>query len=280
MGDHIRKGLCNGRVRGLVIPRVCWHLTSHRVLATEWVYGIKVTEVPSAIKRRHIAIGVETYAAMILDLGLCHADPHPGNLLVTSEDCVCLLDYGMVIEVPPSHRWAWANCLVNLVRCDYDKVLDNLTDIGFFPEDCPRDVILPVMSRLWAEMVKCGSSTQKRKQVVRTCFDEIRILVTKFDFNLPDYYLALVRALLTLEGIALAADCEFDIFQATFPVAVRALASAPSQEGGGSMAMSLAAALVEQGADRLRSPGVALAVVVAATSLAVAFVAQRADAVL
>jgi len=258
-----------------------WGMTSHRVLGTEWIYGIKVTEVPSAIKRRHIAVGVETYAAMILDLGLVHADPHPGNLLITpSGDGVCLLDFGMVIEVPPSHRWAWANCLVNLVRCDYNKVLDNLIDIGFFPEDCPRDVLMPVMSRLWAELVKCGSSTQKRKQVVRTCFDELRTLATKFEFNLPDYYLALVRALLTLEGIALAADCEFDIFQATFPVAVRALASAPSQAGGGSMALSLAAALVEQGADRLRSPGVALAVVVAATSLAVAFAAQRADAVL
>ena len=34
--------------------------------------------------------------------------------------------------------------------------------------------------------------------------------VRRFKFNLPDYYVALVRALLTLEGIALAADCAFD----------------------------------------------------------------------
>ena len=35
--------------------------------------------------------------------------------------------------------------------------------------------------------------------------------VRRFKFNLPDYYVALVRALLTLEGIALAADCAFDV---------------------------------------------------------------------
>ena len=35
--------------------------------------------------------------------------------------------------------------------------------------------------------------------------------VRRFKFNLPDYYVALVRALLTLEGIALAADCALDV---------------------------------------------------------------------
>jgi len=134
-----------------------------------------------------------------------------------------LLDFGMVIKVPSAHQKAWAACIVHLVRGKYEAVLDCLIEIGFFPADCPRDVVLPTMSRIWREMVACGSDTAKRKEAVKNCFDEITTLVRSFEFDLPRYYLALVRAMLTLEGTALAADCDFDIFEAAFPVALRAM---------------------------------------------------------
>eukprot|EP00913_Durusdinium_trenchii_P006775 g6368.t2 len=197
--EDMRHALC-GSVKGLVIPRVQWPLTSLR----EWVEGQKLTEFPRAVKNQHVGIGVEAFAAMILDVGVVHADPHPGNFIVTGDAEICLLDFGMVCRVPEAHRRAWAQCVVDLVRKDHSAVLDDLIEIGFFPADCPRHEILPVMSKIWAKL-----STEVRR----------------FEFSLPDYYVALVRALLTLEGIALAADCNFDIFEAAFPVALRFLSS-------------------------------------------------------
>ncbi|CAE8602665.1 unnamed protein product [Polarella glacialis] len=221
--DSIREKLC-GRVPGLVIPQVSRRFSSQRVLTTSWIEGVKITTDPRQVKNCHILTGVRAYAFMILELGVVHADPHAGNLLLTIPgNEVCLLDFGMVVEVPESHRQAWASCIVHLVQGDYEAVLDSLIQIGFFPGDCPRDEVLPVMSKIWAELVACGSDTQRRKDAVRVCYDEIRILVRTFKFDLPDYYVALVRALLTLEGIALSADCDFDIFQAAFPVALDSL---------------------------------------------------------
>jgi predicted unusual protein kinase regulating ubiquinone biosynthesis (AarF/ABC1/UbiB family) len=249
--ELMRERLCCGRnpVAGLVIPKVCWDLTSPRVLTTEWVNGLKVTEQPKSITASHIRIGVEAYAAMILDIGLIHADPHAGNLMTTSSGDLVLLDFGMTEAIPESHRQAWAHCLVHLVRGDHGATLDDLIHIGFFKADCPREVILPVMSQIWTEIVRCGSDTKKRKQAVRTCYDKIKILVRDFDFDLPDYYLALVRALLTMEGIALTADCDFDIFRVTFPVALRAITTGR----GGPSRRSLMAAAGGRALDQLGS---------------------------
>lgn len=218
--------VAKGRVRGLVIPAVHWSLTSERVLATDWVCGTKVTDRPRAIGVQHLRIGIEAYTFMIMDLGIAHADPHAGNLLVLGErdENICMLDFGMVVKVPESHRHAWARSLVHMIRGEPDKTLDALIQIGFFPPECPRAEVLPVMTKIWRELVASGSDIQKRKDLVRSCFSEFKTLAMKFDFDLPDYYLTLVRALLTLEGIALTADCDFDIFQAIFPVALRIVA--------------------------------------------------------
>jgi len=170
---------------------------------------------------------------MVLDIGFVHADPHAGNVLITTPgDEVCLLDFGMVIEVPINHRFAWAQALYSLVRRDHTSVLNSLIEIGFFPRDCPRDRILTVMPPIWDELVACGSCTQKRKRAVRKCFQELNTLVTQLEFDLPDYYVALARAMLTLEGIAIAADIEFDIFDAALPMVTRHLAKSIAKSSG------------------------------------------------
>jgi aarF domain-containing kinase len=200
-------------------------LSSKRILTTQWIDGARITSDAGEILPKHIAIGVDAFATMVLDIGLVHADPHAGNVLITAVDNnLCLLDFGMVVEVPPDHRLAWAKCLWSLIRGDHEGTLQHLIKIGFFPSDCPRDRILEVMPAIWTELVECGSSTEKRKQAVSKCFDEIFVLVREFEFALPDYYLALARAMLTLEGIAISADIEFDIFKAAAPMVIRYLA--------------------------------------------------------
>eukprot|EP00450_Noctiluca_scintillans_P025590 CAMPEP_0194525586 /NCGR_PEP_ID=MMETSP0253-20130528/61109_1 /TAXON_ID=2966 /ORGANISM="Noctiluca scintillans" /LENGTH=539 /DNA_ID=CAMNT_0039370335 /DNA_START=55 /DNA_END=1671 /DNA_ORIENTATION=+ len=223
--DFMRKAL-GSKVPALVIPPVNWALTRTRVIGTEWVDGEKVTQNPHCITEKHLALGVEAFVAMILEVGLVHADPHAGNMMVTSKGQLCLLDFGMVVRVPVEHRLSWAACCVNLVRGDHSATLDSLIQIGFFPANCPRDVVLPVMSKIWTQLVACGSNTRKRREAVFACYSEIKTLVRRLEFGLPDYYVCLARALLTLEGIALSANCEFDIFTAAFPVALRAVTAA------------------------------------------------------
>lgn len=96
------------------------------------------------------------------------------------------------------------------------------------------------MSKIWTQLVECGSNIHKRKQAVQLLYAEILTFVRRFEFGLPDYYVALSRALVTLEGIALAADCEFDIFQAIFPVCLQFLASSMAHDAQSSAMLARA----------------------------------------
>lgn len=227
--EYMRNQLV-GRISGLVIPGVHWPLTGLRVLTTEWVNGMRLTDSISKISSRHITTGVDAFASMVLDIGFVHADPHAGNVIITNADEVCLLDFGMVVEVPEEHRICWARCLYSMIRKDHSQTLDNLIAIGFFPSDCPRERILEVMPRIWSQLVDSGSDIKKRKKAVQECWSEIMTMVREFQFDLPDYYLALARAMITLEGIAVAADVEFDIFKAAMPRVLKYLAEKAREE--------------------------------------------------
>lgn len=57
------------------VPSVHNHLTSRRVLTSEWVDGVKLADAPSEQIRDLIPVGVELFLTQLLDIGAFHADP-------------------------------------------------------------------------------------------------------------------------------------------------------------------------------------------------------------
>jgi ubiquinone biosynthesis protein len=91
----------------LVIPRPVDDYTTARVLTMDYVRGTKITEVsPLAlidIDNRALAEDLcRAYLDQILVDGFFHADPHPGNLLITDDGRLALLDLGMVARIDPA----------------------------------------------------------------------------------------------------------------------------------------------------------------------------------
>lgn len=93
----------------LCVPQPVWDYTRRRVLTMELVTGTKVTEV-SGLRRMDqdleslAAALLRGYLDQVLVHGQIHADPHPGNLLLTPDGRLALFDLGMVAHVPPRQR--------------------------------------------------------------------------------------------------------------------------------------------------------------------------------
>lgn len=90
----------------LVVPQPVDDYTTSRVLTMDFVKGTKVTELtPLAridLDGRALAEDLcKAYLDQILVDGFFHADPHPGNLLVTDDGRLALLDLGMVARLDP-----------------------------------------------------------------------------------------------------------------------------------------------------------------------------------
>ena len=90
----------------LVVPDAIPDYTTSRVLTMEYVHGIKITEV-SPLRRMEMdgdALGdslFRAYMKQILVDGVFHADPHPGNVFLTDDGRLALIDVGMIGRIAP-----------------------------------------------------------------------------------------------------------------------------------------------------------------------------------
>ncbi|MEX2531369.1 MAG: AarF/ABC1/UbiB kinase family protein [Gemmatimonadota bacterium] len=88
----------------LLVPRPIMDFTTSRVLVMEWVTGLKITSL-SPLGRMELdgeelaSQLFEAYLQQVLVDGFFHADPHPGNLSLTADRRIALLDLGMVARV-------------------------------------------------------------------------------------------------------------------------------------------------------------------------------------
>jgi ubiquinone biosynthesis protein len=85
----------------MVVPAPIMDYTTSRVLTMEYIDGVKITELPPVrmIELDGAALGdtlFDAYLKQILVDGIFHADPHPGNVFLTEDDRIALIDLGMV----------------------------------------------------------------------------------------------------------------------------------------------------------------------------------------
>lgn len=74
-------------------PRVIDALSVDKILTTEWMEGTRLDSDASPDVPRLCGVAVNAYLTMLLDNGIMHCDPHPGNLLRTLDGRLCILDW-------------------------------------------------------------------------------------------------------------------------------------------------------------------------------------------
>ena len=70
---------------------------------------------------------------MLLDTGLLHCDPHPGNLLRTTDGRLAILDWGMCVEVEKDLQYTLLEYIAHLATEDYEAIPYDLIRLGFVP---------------------------------------------------------------------------------------------------------------------------------------------------
>jgi aarF domain-containing kinase len=118
------------------VPEVVWEHTSRRVLTTEFVDAIKISDIPrleaAGIDPNQVAlIMTEAYCEQILVHGFFHADPHPGNLLVLPGPVVVFIDFGLSKDLPEEFRMNYARLITALMAQDDEQMVSAFRALGF-----------------------------------------------------------------------------------------------------------------------------------------------------
>ncbi|KAJ3672129.1 hypothetical protein LUZ60_006850 [Juncus effusus] len=213
------------RYEFMVVPKVIKELTTKRVLITEWINGQSPTELltnqnATAQLLDLVKKGVQASLIQLLETGILHADPHPGNLLYTSDGRLAFLDFGLICKMEPPHQHAMLAAIVHIVNADWAGLVDDLALMDVVPPRTNlRRVTLDLEDALGEVAFNDGIPDIKFSKVL----GKIWSVALKYHFKMPPYFTLVLRSLASLEGLALAGDPNFKTFQAAYPYVVNKL---------------------------------------------------------
>lgn len=122
--------------RVIQIPEVIWELTAERVLTLERLKGHRFDQLVEdkdglgRSKKAMAAILANAYLKQIFEIGLYHADPHPGNLFFNPPDRVGLIDFGQIGLVSEQFINELVILIYASVNRDMPLAVDTLIDMG------------------------------------------------------------------------------------------------------------------------------------------------------
>lgn len=128
----------------IVVPQPVTDYSTARVLTMEYVQGTKITEIsPLArieVKGEVLAEDLlKAYLDQILTDGFFHADPHPGNVFLTTDHRIALLDLGMVARLDEVHQEQLLKLLLAVADGKGREAADVCIDMGHPLEDFNRE---------------------------------------------------------------------------------------------------------------------------------------------
>ena len=195
----------------IIVPQPIDDFTSTRVLTMDWVGGRKVTSI-GPLGRMELdgeplaAALFKAYLQQVLQDGLFHADPHPGNVLITPDGRLGLIDLGMVARVRPSMQDKLVKLLLALGEGDGDETADMAVELGErrpeFDEDALRKAV--------ADLVVEQAGLEIGDINAGTLVAELSRISGEHGLRPAAELTMLGKALLNLDEVARALDPTFD----------------------------------------------------------------------
>ncbi len=202
------------------VPQIFWNATTSKVLTMEYIHGTKVTDLeklteqgigPEKVNR----LLIRTYLKQLLEDGFFHADPHPGNLLVMPDGRLAFFDFGMVGRITPELQAKMIDAFFHVVGKDPAGIAQDLIDLDFLKPGTDPRVVKPVVEKMFEFHLNLKLKDVNFKELTYDLAD----VMYDYPFRLPSNFTYIMRALMTLEGIGIITDPEFNFFETAKPYA-------------------------------------------------------------
>ncbi len=195
----------------VIVPRAYPDLTTSRVLTMEYVEGRKVTDL-GPLGRLELDGApladalLEAYLRQVLLEGVFHADPHPGNVLLTPDGRLALLDVGMVARVAPAVREKLVKLLLALADARPEEVARVTRTMG---QELPQ-FDAPAFERAVADVVGRTADSAMADLDVGASLLELTRRAGETGLRMDPQLMMLGKTMLNLDQVAMVIDPEFE----------------------------------------------------------------------
>lgn len=140
---------------------------------------------------------VSFYTEQMLVRGFFHADPHPGNLLITQEGELCLLDFGMVKRIPNETRIAIIELIKAANERDYGRYVSAAKRLGTVAYDAPSGALAEFTEQMFSIFENDALDSASMQQLAFDVLEKTRDL----PFKLPQEAVYILRVSAIIEGL-------------------------------------------------------------------------------
>lgn len=205
-------------------PEVFQEYTTSKVLAMEFVTGIKIDKVKilekKEIDKKIIARRLSTsFFKQIFEYGFFHADPHPGNLLVLPNRHICYLDFGMMGSILPRDVKVLSQLFLSITQKNIGKIIYSIQELS-------NTTVIENMRQLEFDIYEFLEKNYVRsvhKNEISTVLMELKDIIVKHGLKVPTHFYLFARSMITLEGVIQKLDPELDQFEIVHPFLVKNL---------------------------------------------------------
>jgi predicted unusual protein kinase regulating ubiquinone biosynthesis (AarF/ABC1/UbiB family) len=218
------------------VPRVYWRYASPRTLTLEYLPGIKISHYEAieaaGLDRKNIAkLSAQAYLQQILEGGFFHADPHPGNLAVSSEGGLIFYDFGMMGQVKSLTREKLMGTFFGIAQKDADRVIESLVDLGALVPTSD----LGAVRRSVQFMLDNFMDKPFESQSIGAISDDLYEIAYGQPFRFPATFTFVMRAFSTLEGVGRGLDPDFNFMEVAKPFAMKLMSNENPSGNSGSL---------------------------------------------
>jgi ubiquinone biosynthesis protein len=206
----------------VIFPEVIEALSTERILTMTYIEGTKIlsTRQTRSDPKRVARLGLQVLMKMIFEDGFVHADLHPGNIFITPDDKLALLDLGLVGELDEPHRRGFARFFAAWARRDGDAMARLMYEMsanatpGAAPADPEaferyRAAIIEFVGRYWGQRLG-------EVQVGKVLLDMLGIL-RRHRVRVNPTFTIVNIAIAVTEGIGKQLDPELDLMAEAIP---------------------------------------------------------------
>lgn len=206
------------------IPKIFWQYTNIDIITMEYVQGVPVDDIET-LKEWGLDMvklsdaGVGFYLRQVFEFGFFHADPHPGNFLVTKDGDIAILDFGIIGKVDKRLLEHLSVIFVGLINFDIHSLVEEMVSFGLIDRKANlrkiyrdlTDVILPLYGQ------SIGNVN------VSLLFNDILTVGRKHSFKFPVDYLLIFKTFSFLESSGRKLNPDFNFLTFAEPFAKKIL---------------------------------------------------------
>jgi len=199
------------------IPEIYDELTTNKILVMEFIDGIELHDIKQ-IKKERINLrplidkSFEVILTQVFVHGFFHADPHPGNIIITKDKKIAFVDFGIVGHFNENLKAKSIDLFYGVIKNDAEKIVETLIELSDTEIENKEELEYEVSDVL--EPLQTGDINKVKVSYI---LENILDIALNYGLKMPTAFVLFGKTVITLEGVAIEYDPKFNLVVSSRP---------------------------------------------------------------